>query len=550
MTAQKGDRVLTRLQRFARTVSGKLLLLGGLALAGLATVGLLGALTLRGSLMDGRTEAVRLQVETAVSLLEHFHALEVDGTLTREQAQQQARDVLRDLRYEDTEYFFVSDLDLRLVAHPLRIEQEGEDISDLTDADGLALYPAFRDAVVEGDGGGFVAYQAAARMGSDDLTPKVSWVQLFEPWEWIVGSGVYVDAVAAAMAGHLLALVLQLGVVMAVLGIVLALIGRGLTRTLRGADHRLDATAASLHDSADELAAVAEEGAGHAAEVSDGGQDVSQGIQSVATAVEEMTATIDDIARSAEQARATAAEAVELADGTDTTIREVGDTSQELEQVVDLIVSVAEQTNLLALNATIEAARAGEAGKGFAVVAGEVKSLATETEQATTRIRDIVGENRDRASDAASSIERLTAVLGRIDHLQDTVAAAVQEQSSAAGEISRSVQQAAQGAQGIAEGVERVAEATDRTSEGARSTASEVVQLREVAQDLRSVVSFGRRSRRRSGAGAPGSATGDDPERSGRGMDFRPQQPDRDRTNGAAAPAAGALAGAAPPREY
>jgi methyl-accepting chemotaxis protein len=152
---------------------------------------------------------------------------------------------------------------------------------------------------------------------------------------------------------------------------------------------------------------------------------------------------------------------------------------------VDLIGGVAEQTNLLALNATIEAARAGDAGRGFAVVAGEVKSLATQTMNATGEITDEVARMRAIADDAAAAIQGILGTVHQLDDITGAVASVMHEQVASIGEVDRSLSQAATAVRGVSQ---HMADVTDQAVETER-TAEIVLDAADLvftqASDLR-----------------------------------------------------------------
>jgi methyl-accepting chemotaxis protein len=254
-------------------------------------------------------------------------------------------------------------------------------------------------------------------------------------------------------------------------------------------------TAKALTGAAEELAATsarmsagAEETSAQAGTVSTAAEEVSSNVQTVATGIEELEASIREIAKNASEAAKVATRAVEAAGATNVTINKLGTSSAEIGKVIKVITSIAQQTNLLALNATIEAARAGEAGKGFAVVANEVKELAKETAKATEDISQKIEAIQADTKGAVTAIGEISAVIGRINDIQTTIASAVEEQTATTNEIGRNVTEAAKGSAEIAKAVTGVAQAAKDTSEGAVATQKAAGELSELATGLQALV--------------------------------------------------------------
>jgi methyl-accepting chemotaxis protein len=204
--------------------------------------------------------------------------------------------------------------------------------------------------------------------------------------------------------------------------------------------------------------------------------------------VEEIRAGIVEVGRNSSEASVVAGRAVELAERTQAAVKALGDSSQEIGHVIEMISSIAEETNLLALNATIEAARAGEAGKGFAVVAAEVKELATETGRATGDIRRQIGTIQSDTQTVIDAIREISQVVSSINEAQSCIAAVVEEQTASANEVVRSVDVASSGSTEIAENIAGVAEAAQLTAAGASQTESAARELAGLAAELLQLV--------------------------------------------------------------
>jgi len=260
-------------------------------------------------------------------------------------------------------------------------------------------------------------------------------------------------------------------------------------RRIRESAWTLASSAEELSATSTQMGASAEETSAQANAVSAAAEQVSANVNTVAASAEEMSASIHEIAASAHEAAAVAGRAVETAAATNETVRQLGDSSAEIGEVIKVITAIAEQTNLLALNATIEAARAGDAGKGFAVVANEVKELAKETSAATEEIGQKIVAIQGDARAAMTAIDTISEVIGRINDIQGTIASAVEQQTATTNEITRHVTEAAGGAGEIAANVTGVAQAAQDTSSGASSVQASAQDLARLAEELNLTVS-------------------------------------------------------------
>jgi methyl-accepting chemotaxis protein len=191
-------------------------------------------------------------------------------------------------------------------------------------------------------------------------------------------------------------------------------------------------------------------------------------VETLAVAVKKVSATVMDVSARMADAVVAVGGAAKEASAALAHIGELTAVASRISAVVDVITGIASRTNLLALNATIEAARAGDAGKGFAVVASEVKSLAAQTARATEEVAGHINAIQLATTRATDGIGTLSAQVGAVSEAAGDVAAAVELQRIATGEIALAAKTASTGA---AQAHAKVAEAADRT-QNARKVAA------------------------------------------------------------------------------
>ncbi len=213
-------------------------------------------------------------------------------------------------------------------------------------------------------------------------------------------------------------------------------------------------------------------------------EDATSTAQNVATAAEELSFSIKEISSQVLEASNVAVEGKTKAEATNETVKSLADGANKIGNVVQLINDIAEQTNLLALNATIEAARAGDAGKGFAVVASEVKSLATQTAQATDEISQQITAMQESTQRTVGEIDIVVNSMHQISEMTGIVASAVEEQNAATQEITQNIQNTAAGTSEVTSNILGVKEAAYQSSEAA----GKVVNVCNVLSDHSNVL--------------------------------------------------------------
>jgi methyl-accepting chemotaxis protein len=431
--------------------------------------------------------AIRIVTEVAFSLMTEYDARIKTGEFTLEEAQKRAVSRIKNLRYNEKEYFWINDLTPKMIMHPYKPELDGKDLTDYKDPNGKALFVEFVKVCKE-KGEGLVDYMWP-KPGETAPVPKMSFVKLFKPWGWVLGSGVYIDDIQRQLA--------QVRYLIWSLLAFLALTGVGgsywIARTTAGPINR---AVVGLTANADQLAAAANE-------ISSSSQQLAEGASEQAAAIEETSASLEQISSMIQKSAENAAHADRLMKETNQIVGRAGATmtqltasmgeiskaSEETQKIIKTIDEIAFQTNLLALNAAVEAARAGEAGAGFAVVADEVRNLAlraaesarntaTMIEGTVKRIRtgsELVEESGKEFSEVAAMVTKSSELIGEIAAAANKQAQGILHLNQAVSEMDKVVQ--------------HNASAAEQTASASQDMTSQTEQMTEFIADLMRMVS-------------------------------------------------------------
>jgi len=300
-------------------------------------------------------------------------------------------------------------------------------------------------------------------------------------------------------------------------------------QTLETAE-RVSSSSQQLSSSAQEMNATTEEVSSTVQQIAKGSETTAQRVEETSKVMEQMNASVSQVATSSQQAAAASAQAslsaqkggesakdavnkmnkiYETISSSASVVKKLGERSEEINEIVNVISEIADQTNLLALNAAIEAARAGEQGRGFAVVAEEVRKLAEGSAKASDQIakliKDIqketnqavesmdigskeVAEGRDVVVKAGAALNEIIKVVENTASMVEQISAATEQMSAGTKQVVKSVDDIASTAEEAASATEEASASTEEMTASMQEMAASAQELSEMAINLRELV--------------------------------------------------------------
>jgi methyl-accepting chemotaxis protein len=461
------------------SISYRLLLFIPLLLASLAGAVWFGLSEIRSSLLEDRKEAIKQLVQVATTIVDGWYQKEKSGQLSREEAQKGARDELWRLRYADNNYFFIQRYD-GLSMLQLDRSLEGKNRIDSTDPYGV---PTVRRLVEAAQRGGGLVYYHATRTGgiasdAKDTQPKMSYAFGFDPWQWSIGTGIYIDDVDV-LYDRIALLYGALGLVILMLAIALAyLIARSISRPLslitqqtsKLAEGDLDVAVPFLEEAhevgrlaraldvfktsrrkADELAAAQrnEQAAKLRRQetveklIDDFHERTSRVIEAVIHAAERVQSLAGDLAEMAAQSRARIAAANQASTDTTSNVQSIASAAEELSAAVDEVTRQVSQSATVAERAVIEADETNTTMRGLATAAnriGEVVKLINDIASQTNLLALNATIEAARAGDAGRGFAVVASEVKALANQTTKATEDIQTQiSGIQGETSRAV---------------------------------------------------------------------------------------------------------------
>lgn len=425
-------------------LSSKIFLLGTVITLCFSLSLVIVSLKFKGNLFDYGSRNVKNVVEVAYTILSEYEAMVQKGVYPLDKAQQEAMLRIKNLRYSKKEYFWINDLEPKMIMHPYKSELDGKDLSGMKDPKGKYYFIEMVNTC-KNKGEGFVEY-FWPKPGMVKPVPKISYVKLFQPWGWIIGSGLYFDDVQKDLMPIFYAIFAVIFFI-SLSGLILSYyIARSVSRPI-------NRIIASISDGAQQVASASTQVSSTSQKLAEGSSAQAASLQETSSSMELLASMTKQNADHAQQAKVMMGEVQRTVENVNANmlnmaeaITNVTRSSEETSKIIKTIDEIAFQTNLLALNAAVEAARAGESGAGFAVVADEVRSLAMRAAAAAQNTSSLI-ENTMKDVQHGNELTKLTQdafkenmeISSKIGVLVDEITTATEKQSHGLEQIKKAV---------------------------------------------------------------------------------------------------------------
>lgn len=382
--------------------------------------------TLSDSIYNQKYAGLKDHVRVAYSVIDDSYNQYDKGILNESEAKLKALLTIRSMRYGDREedYFWVQEeigINPWVIMHPYVLALNNTNVDYYTDPKGFHLFVAFQEKC-NAEGEGFVRYMWQYYDSENKIVQKISFVKLFAEWNWIIGSGVYIQDVESVINNLLMSYIIY-----AMLAVLIALsiafyMSIKFTRPIK----KLKNVAESVADGDLIISENYFKNKHKSDEIGELTKSFETMINNLNQIILVSQSTSINVANMATELAASSGEVSASTQEIASTSMQIMNASSHIREITDFITNISEQTNLLALNASIEAGRAGEHGRGFAVVADEVRKLAEESKTAISetgnRVEEIIGTINSISSateQQSASMEEITTTANRLGTLAE-----------------------------------------------------------------------------------------------------------------------------------
>jgi methyl-accepting chemotaxis protein len=514
------------------TVGRKIYALIGLSFIGLLGIAFLDSRELASSLKQQKQIELKHLAELALGMVKEEHAASQKGDIAVADAQKRAMTRVAALRYGNNDYFWINDMQPRMVMHPMKPELNGSDLSANKDPNGKALFVDFVN-VVRKDGAGFVPYEWP-KPGFERPQPKLSYVVGFAPWNWVIGTGVYIDDLDAQTWASTQRSLIAAGLVLLLALAVSVFVARGIARPLQRmtgamkdlAGGKLDVEVPGIgrRDEVGEMADAVEvfknnasarreleaeqkETEGRAVARRKADMDrlanefegaVGQIVETVSSASSELEASAGTLTSTAERAQELTTMVAAASEEASTNVQSVAAATEEMASSVNEISRQVQESARMAGEAVDQARntndRVGELSKAAArigdvvelinSIAGQTNLLALNATIEAARAGEAGRGFAVVASEVKALAEQTAKATGEIGLQITGIQAATEESVNAIKEISRTIEKLSEISSAIAAAVEEQGAATQEISRNVQQAAHGTQQVSSNITDV------------------------------------------------------------------
>ncbi len=474
------------------------------------------------NLLEQKKLSTKNYIHLAHTLVEAYYKGFEEGSLTEEEAKKRAIHGIHNMRYGEglKDYYWINDLDEVIIEHPKK-SLLGKKLSNFQDKAGEKIFVEFNKIVKNNPEGGFKFYKWPSKDDAEVIVDKLSYVKMFKEWQWVIGTGIYIDDVKI----EAIAITYKLGIVLGLSMFAILLLTNFVINFI--VTTPLINMVTGLKQQHDNLKDITTTILNSSEELSSSSEQQSSGLHQTVAAITEIRSMVKrtvnetshtlDLSNQSEsyanEGKSVLTEFQQAFNEIRSTFNELSTTleknNQDVKQILELISEVKDktkiindivfQTKLLSFNASVEAARAGEHGKGFAIVAQEVGNLASLSGTSSDEIERILSENIKRVEDivhlaeskvqvhinnSSTNIENGFKISEESMMAFEKIINLVKEVHGSINEVTMATQEQSEGVENISAAMHEFEQVNNNTNKISQSMASVAQQLKNESNHL------------------------------------------------------------------